>query len=540
MDVLISKHLSHRPMRRHPLLIGILAGVLAPLSAQADDRLVQAAMQRDLDGVRLLLAEHDADVNAAGPHATPALHWLVRYEELELTQRLLEAGADVNQRNGLGLAALSLAIENRDAEMVRLLLDRGADANTPDVAGETPLMLAARSGSPDIVKAVLEKGVDVDYREPHYEQTALMIGVRSRSPQVVALLLAAGAEVNAQSLRDEDPKWRLPAQVAASKGVGVNWGGYPAHGSRGPIGGAKTPLLYATRQGDLETTRLLVEAGADIEQSDANGATPLLYAILNATVASKPGLETQHIEVARYLMDQGADINVRDWYGQTPLYAAVDLRNVEVSGPVNDNGIDRAAALELIRELLQRGADPNARIQEVLPVRRWITRLGNLSWVDFTGQTAFVRAALSGDITTMKLLVEHGADPNIKTFNGSTALMAAAGVNWTVSQTFDEGPEALLQAVQYAHALGNDVNAQNELGFAAVHGAANRGLNDIIRWLADHGARLDIADAVGRTAVDWAHGVFLATHPPVDRPETVALIESLLAQQRAARTLATE
>ena len=525
-------------MKRHLLPVALLRsvmllGVASPSFAQPDDRLAVAAMQRDLDAVRQLLAERGADVNAPGPNQTPALHWLVRIEEFDLAERLLEAGADVNQRNGLGLAALAIAIENRDVDMVQLLLAHGADPHTADSAGETPLMLAARSGSPDIVKALLDEGVDVDVQEPHYQQTALMIGVRSKSPEVVALLLDAGADVNLQTPPGEVPRFRLPADVSASKGVGVNWGGYPPHGARNPIGGAKTPLLYSTRTGDLATTKLLVAAGANLEQADADGVTPLLNAILNAPVAAKPGKVTEHMEVAHFLIEQGANINVSDWYGQTPLFAAIDLRNLDVPRPTRDNGIDREKALGLIETLLERGADPNARVQQVLPVRRWITRLGYLSWVDVTGQTPFLRAAYSGDVTTMKLLVAHGADPNLATFNGTTPLMVAAGVNWTVSQTFDEGPEQLLEAVKYAHSLGNDVNAQNALGFAAIHGAANRGSDDIIRWLAENGAQLDIADKVGRTAIDWAHGVFLATHPPVDRPETVALLESLMAQQKA-------
>ena len=520
-------------MKRYVLFLAVLLGLAVPAFAQVDNRLAIAAMERDLDTVRQLLAEGGADVNAPGPNETPALHWLVRIEELELTERLLEAGADVNRPNALGLAALGLAIENGDVEMVQVLLDHGADPHTADFAGETPLMRAARSGSAEIVQAVLEKGVEVDRREPHYQQTALMIGVRSESPEVVRLLVDAGADVNLQTPPGEAPRFRLPSEVAASKGVGVNWGGYPPHGARNPIGGAKTPLLYATRTGDLATTKLLVEAGANVEQADADGVTPLLNAILNATVAARPGNTTEHMEVAHYLIEQGANINVADWYGQTPLFAAVDLRNLEVPGPTRDNGIDRDKAFVLIRTLLERGADPNAQIQQVQPVRRWVTRLGYLSWVDVTGQTAFLRAAYSGDVSTMKLLVEHGADPNIATFNGTTPLMVAAGVNWVVSQTFDEGPEQLLEAVKYAHSLGNEVNAQNSLGFAAIHGAANRGSDNIIRWLAANGADLDIADNVGRTAIDWAHGVFLATHPPVDRPETVALLESLMAEAGA-------
>lgn len=529
--VMVRLHFEDYAMK-HALLLVSCLGLVLPQAGWADSSLAVAAMERDLATVRLLLAERGAEVDALGPYSTPALHWLVRIGELELSQRLLEAGADPDLASGTGLRPLSLAIGNRDIGMVRLLLDHGANATQADHAGETPLMLAARSGSLDIVQALLEHGADVHAREPHYQQTALMIAARASAPDVVELLLASGAEVDAQTLPGEIPEFRLPSQNAGSKGVGINRGGWPEHGQRAPVGGAKTPLLYATRQGDLETVKLLVAAGADLELADANGVTPLLNAILNGAAASQPDRQSQHIDVARYLMEQGANIAASDWYGETPLWVAVDLRNLDVSGPVRDNGIDRAAVLELIRELLEQGADPNTRIQEYPPEHRWITRLGSLSWVDFTGQTPFLRAALAGDVTVMRLLLDHGADPNIATFAGTTPLMAAAGVNWVVNQTYDQGPEALLEAVQLAHALGNDVNASNSMGLTAVHGAANRGSDDIIRWLAGQGARLDVADAQGRTPITWAHGVFLATHPPVDRPETVALLDTLLAAQR--------
>jgi ankyrin repeat protein len=153
--------------------------------------------------------------------------------------------------------------------------------------------------------------------------------------------------------------------------------------------------------------------------------------------------------------------------------------------------------------------------------------VGSVAWVDLTGQTPFLRAAAAGDLAVMKMLLEHGADPNLATNGGTTPLMVAAGVNWAVGETYTEGPAALLEAVKLTVELGNDVNAVNSMGIAAIHGAANRGANDVIEYLAANGARLDIADEQGRTPLDWAAGVFLATHPPVRKPDTIVLLERL-------------
>jgi ankyrin repeat protein len=157
---------------------------------------------------------------------------------------------------------------------------------------------------------------------------------------------------------------------------------------------------------------------------------------------------------------------------------------------------------------------------------------GSLAWVDFTGQTPFLTAALSGDVSVMRLLLKHGADPKIPTFGGTTALMAAAGVNWVVSQTYDEGPEALLEAVKLCYELGLSVHDVNSMGLAAIHGAANRGSDEIIKFLVSKGARLDVMDKEGRTPMTWAEGVFLATHAPVPKPSSMTLIKSLLEQKQ--------
>jgi uncharacterized protein len=517
---------------RNTASVGAALAILATGAFASDAperRLADAAMRGEMQTVRTLVAE-GAEPDALGTYATAALHWVVRTQDLETAELLLQAGADPDLASGHGVRPLHLAIENNDLPMVRRLLDAGADPRLRDGAGESALFVAARAGTAEIVEALLEHGAPVDQREPHFEQTPLMVAVRAGHTGIAALLVARGADVNARSAGGEEPAWRRPADNAGSRGVGIIRGGWPERGQRGPVPGAKTPLLYATRAGQLELTRLLVDAGAGIETADANGVTPLLNAILNASLASvRPG-GTEHFAVAQYLIEQGADVNAADWYGQTPLWAAVNVRNLDVRGATRDNGVDREAALELIRLLLARGADPDARTREYPPERRFITGLGDLSWVDFTGETPFLRAALAGDVTVMRLLLEHGADPGIATHAGTTPLMAAAGINWVVNQTFDEGPAALLEAVRLAFELGNDVNAVNSMGLSAVHGAANRGSEEIIEFLFRHGARLDLPDNEGRTPLTWAEGVFLATHPPVSKPGTIALIERLLAQ----------
>jgi ankyrin repeat protein len=505
-------------------------------------RLAAAAARGDLATVRTLLDARRDDVNAPDRDGTPALHWVVRVGDADLVARLLAAGANVDAANREGVTPLQVAIAEGDAEIARRLLAAGADARAPDRAGEPPLLLAARVGEPTVARALLDHGAAVDGRDASHGQTALMVAAREGHLDVARALLDAGADANAQTRAEPPPRFIPPSESppGLSKGVGIIRAGWPeGRGKRFPAAGSKTPLLYAARAGDLAMTKLLIERGAKLELADGNGVTPLLEAILNANVfrVNRIG-RSDHLNVANALLDAGANVDAMDWYGETPLWATVDLRNLELGPGDKSSGI-RDEALAVLERLLDAGADPNVRTKEFPPERRYITTVvGSVAWVDLTGQTPFLRAAAAGDLKVMRLLLEHGADPNIATAAGTTPLMVAAGVNWAVGETFDEGPAALLEAVKLAHELGNDVNAVNSMGVGAIHGAANRGANDVIEYLAANGARLDVADKQGRTPLDWAAGVFLATHPPVRKPETIALLERLQRERSAAATAA--
>jgi len=516
---------------------------LAPSAADVPaSPLATAAARGDFGAVRALLDARHEDVNAPDRDGTPALHWVARRGDADLVARLLAAGAAVDAPNREGVTPLQVAIGEGDAKIARLLLEARADANRLDAAGEPPLVLAARVGEPAVARALLDHGAAVDGRDASFEQTPLMVAAREGHLELARTLLDAGADANAQTRAEPPPRFIPPSESppGLTRGIGIIRAGWPeGRGKRFPEGGSKTPLLYAARAGDPAIATLLVEHGAKLELADGNGITPLLEAILNANVfrVRREG-HSEHLAVANALLDAGADVNAMDWYGETPLWASVDLRNLEL-GPADKRTGVRDEALALLTRLLAAGANPNARTKEFPHERRYIvTAVGSVAWVDLTGQTPFLRAAAAGDLQAMRLLLAHGADPNIATTGGTTPLMVAAGVNWAVGETYDEGPAALLEAVKLAHELGNDVNAVNSMGVGAIHGAANRGANDVIEYLAANGARLDVPDKQGRTPLDWAAGVFLATHPPVRKPETIALLERLLKEKSAAATAA--
>ena len=440
----------------------------------ADAALIDAARSANWTSVRALVSkglQRDV-VNATDSDGTTALHFAVRADDVDIASLLIRSGADTNASNRLGVTPLFLAAQNGNAVMVQKLLAAGANADQVDRAtGESILMVAIRAGSTDAVRALLSSKANPNVAEPQLGLTPLMLAAEAGHTDIVRALLERGADIHARTRTGATPAPKLPCIDKAgcgSHGVGIIRGGLPEQGYRAPIPGAMTALMYAAREGHIDAARLLLDAGSDVNEVDKNDINPLFMAIGN-----------NHIDMARFLIDRGANINAVDWYGRTPLFAAVEMRNVDLHYVTFQHMVtedDRKVIFDFIAFLLDHGVDPNIRVKEVPPLRRWMYLLGgSLAWVDFTGQTPFLLASLSGDVETMRLLLKHGADPKIQTYGGTNALMAAAGVNWVYNQTYTEGEKSLLEAVKMCLELGMDVNATNSMGLTAAMGAANRG-----------------------------------------------------------------
>jgi len=487
-----------------------MSGLVAQSAGTSDSRVADAVMRGDRAAMRSLVNQRAA-VNGTQQDGSTALFWAVRSNDREATEFLISHGADVKAVNPYGVTALSLAAENGNAPIIEDLLKAGADANTGTSEGETVLMIAARSGSADAVKVLLDHGANVNAKEGWQEETALMYAAAQNHPEVVRLLLAHQAEVNVHSKVLEAPK-RTPIPGVALQATHTTY----------PRGGL-TALLFAARQGALQSARLLVEGKADLNQADPDGITPVMMAIMNA-----------HYDVAALLINSGANVNAMDRTGRGPLYAAVDIHRLEwlFSRPT-PRASGQLDSVDIVKLLLDKGANPNARLtRKILNFQHDSNGNSNLT----AGSTPFMKAASTSDVALMKILLDHGADPNLTNQNKSTPLMVAAGLNWMDVTSLGTESESL-EAIQLCLDHGADVNATNSLGETALHGAAERGADAIVKFLVAKGGNLSAKTTVGRTPLDEAFGQAAVLDESdvrrTERVSTEALIKELLSKNTA-------
>src|SRR5690606_37971457 len=498
---------------RFAVILAIGGAVGAAVGAHPD--LLDAVRAADLHAVTAHLRA-GADVDARSGDGATALHWAVQAHAVEIVDALLEAGADPSAATRNRVTPLSLAALAGDAAIIERLLAAGADPNERSEEGQTALMLAARNGRPDAVRLLIERGADVNAVEPFRNQTALMWAAGEGNAEAIHLLVDHGAELEARSA-----------------------GGF-------------TALLFAVREAQLDAVDALIERGANVDAVAPDGTSALNIAILNA-----------HYDVASLLVAAGADPNLPDPRG-SPLHIIAWLREPGATGqaavgdeadaPPRPEG--RVTSLELARQLLEAGADPNVRIDwqemrfnKVAGMARNPPGLVlGRHMLTYNGATAFYVAAKNGDAPLMRLLVEYGANPLIPNRFNITPLMVAAGLDTWEGET--PGPHTgvseaeRLEAVKLAVELGNDVNARADFGdfemigdpeytllyyphnieeladlgvgdprwddSTALHGSIISGQPSITRYLIEQGAEVNAKNALGWTPLMMARGVFLA------------------------------
>ncbi len=497
----------------------LAASMLCAVPASAAG-LIDAVKAADRAGVTALLKAR-VDVNVAEPDGMTALHWAVRSGDETIVTLLLGAGANASVANRYGVTPISLAAAGAGVTILEALLRAGADPLEVSREGETLLMTAAQAGNLAAVRVLLARGADPNAAEAWQGQTALMWAAAANHAEVVRALLQAGAKADVAA--------RVSAgQPRVPRGAGV---AIQASHSNFPKGGL-TALHFAAREGAMAAARALADAAAlgggtaALDVVDPDGITPMHLAIING-----------HFDLAALLVERGADVNKGDRVGRTPLFMTVDAHSMEwlFSRPVPEPSGD-LTALDLATRLLEKGA----RVNAALTGRPFILHhnaTGNRNIAE--GATPFFRAATTSDVAMMRLLLAHGADPSIATRNGTTAVMALAGLNWVEISSLGTEEESL-EGLNLVLDRGADVNASNTLGETAVHGAAQRGADRIVEFLAQKGAVLDTRNKEGRTPMDEARGqADTSAEDNVRRPEhksTQALLTRLLDARAASRT----
>ena len=451
-----------------------LAVSASTASAQADLRLVAALKNQQSTTARALIRQR-VDVNTPDVDGSTPLQWAAHWNDLEMVKALLAAGAKPTVANRYGVTPLHEAATIGSASVVNALLRAGAKPDATYGEGETPLMLAARSGNVDSVKLLLEANADVNAAEKFRGQTALMLAATENHAAVVKALLLAGARPNTRSV-----EYTFQKLTGGAGGI--------IHDR--PQGGI-TALMLAARQGALEAGTALVAGGADLTPEEPQyGFTAMQTAIFNG-----------HYAFAKMLIERGAPVN------DGSLYIVIEMRNLakytnRPNPPESESGVSH---FDVAKLLVEKGADVNARYTKTVPPRQ---AQGNINVAP--GSTALYRAVRAIDLASVKLLVDAGANPSLALTDGSTPLMAAAGLgaprggDEEVTEAGDRNdPVDVMKALVDK---GADVNAANDAGMTPMHYAVQRGVDRIIEYLASKGARFDVKNKQGRSPVDLARG----------------------------------
>jgi ankyrin repeat protein len=549
-------------MRGDAEALATLLGAGADVNAVQPDGatgLHWAAYRDDLDAARRLL-EAGAHPGVANREGMTPLALASVAGDTEMIRLLVAAGADVGGRLPNGETALMLAARTGSVPALAALLDLGAEIDaTETLRGTTALMWAAAYSNPSAIELLLTRGADPSRKSAVVERGRgpyLAPAARERIEEFERGTGLRGAAV-AVNLDTDDSAERPdastarpaasppaaaatpPAPGAAPRAAGAAVTADDAaeadaaaaesffNRRRPRDAGGLTALIFAAREGDLESVVTLVAHGADVNQTSDYGWTPLLTATQN-----------RYYEVGKFLLEHGADPNIANKGGWNPLYLATDNRNIEGGDyPTRRPDMDH---LDYIKLLLAKGADPNLRMKSSTETRTIFTH----QWLFEEGATPFLRAAQSSDLVLMRLLLEHGADPSIPTEHNVTPLMVASGIGWVEGVTFEWSPEQNLETVKLLLELGADVNAQDTLDYrTALMGAAHKGRSDVVQILVDHGAKLDTRDIGSRDsihalagvtwqAIDYADGlVRVGVQSAIAHPETAALMRKLMQER---------